>query len=94
MRITFIVVYTVVMAVVGLSSWVFGDALDRIRDRDFGVKSSELNADFTLNNTKSIFVYVFNDKTQLWDRAREETLKNATCDKLHTYVTGNAVGEK
>jgi len=29
-----------------------------------------------------VMLYVYNDKTQLWDRAREETVKNITCDKL------------
>lgn len=33
-----------------------------------------------------IYMYVFNDKTQLWDRAREETLKNASCKRLHGYT--------
>lgn len=31
-------------------------------------------------------LYVYNDETKLWDRARKEDLKNAMCDKLHTYV--------
>lgn len=30
----------------------------------------------------NVRLYVFNDKTQLWDRAREETIKNIRCDKL------------
>lgn len=32
-----------------------------------------------------VWLYVFNDKTQLWDRAREETVKNITCDKLRGF---------
>ena len=36
----------------------------------------------------AIFLYVYDDKTELWNRAREETLRNAACDKLYTYVTG------
>lgn len=27
-------------------------------------------------------VYIFNDKTQLWDRARLDDLKNAKCESL------------
>lgn len=72
MRTIFIIVYTIVMTAIGLSSWVFGDTLNRMHDRNMF--------------QKGIYIYVFNDKTQLWDRAREETLKNATCEKLHTYV--------
>jgi hypothetical protein len=32
-----------------------------------------------------IRLYVFNDKTQTWDRAREETVKNISCDKLRGF---------
>lgn len=32
-----------------------------------------------------VHLYVFNDKTQTWDRAREDTLKNITCDKLRGF---------
>jgi len=34
---------------------------------------------------KGVYLYVFNDTTQLWNRAREESLKNAACNKLHAY---------
>jgi len=30
-------------------------------------------------------LYVFNDDTKMWDRAREETVKNITCDKLRGF---------
>lgn len=32
---------------------------------------------------KTIFVYIFNDETQLWDRATKETLMKADCNKIH-----------
>lgn len=35
---------------------------------------------------ESVFLYVYDDKTQLWNRARNEDLKNAACEKLHTYI--------
>ena len=74
MRTIFVIVYVIaiVVSVVGLCSFVFGDALD------MGLP----------NNDTRIHIYVFDDKTQLWNRAKEETLRNATCEKLHTYVIG------
>jgi hypothetical protein len=32
--------------------------------------------------SKFTYVYVFNDKTQLWDRARLEDLQKADCGKI------------
>jgi hypothetical protein len=36
--------------------------------------------------SKFAHVYVFNDKTQLWDRARLEDLQKADCGKLR-FIT-------
>lgn len=44
-------------------------------------KSSDLTSS-DLDGRLMVRLYVFNDKTQLWDRAREETVKNIQCDKL------------
>lgn len=32
---------------------------------------------------QGVYLYVFNDKTQLWDRAREETVKSIQCNKIY-----------
>jgi len=67
-----LLVSVIIFLVVGVFELSKADTLDRVRDKE--------------KNDTSVFVYVFNDKTELWDRASEETLKNATCEKLHTYV--------
>lgn len=85
MRMTLIIVYAIVMGIAGLSSWAFGNTLYKVHDLD---TLFQYEKSMGIPDGKGIYVYVFNDKTQLWDRAREETLKNATCDKLHTYVKG------
>lgn len=75
----------VIVGIIGIWS-AFGDTLDKVQDREkvfIYEKSMGLHKDDT-----AIYVYVFNDETQLWNRAREETLKNATCAHLHTYVIG------
>lgn len=48
-----------------------------------GVVKSESH-DWRLDMVGKLMVrlYVFNDATQAWDRAREETVKGITCDKL------------
>jgi|LakMenEpi03Aug12_release.lakeMendotaPanAssembly.Ray.scaffolds.fasta_scaffold4548951_1 hypothetical protein len=67
-----LLVSLIIFLVVGVFELSKADTLDRVRDKE--------------KNDTSVFVYVFNDKTELWDKAREDTLKNATCEKLHMYV--------
>jgi len=38
-------------------------------------------------NHKTIYVYVFNDDTQLWNRARADTLQKADCGKIRLLVS-------
>jgi hypothetical protein len=80
------IIYIIVVGSIFNVMGVFADTLDRVRDRD-AVFKYEKSMGVHKNDT-SIYVYVFNDETQLWNRAREETLKNATCAHLHTYVIG------
>lgn len=41
---------------------------------------------FSNKTAEYVYMFVYNDKTQLWDRARKETLQSATCNKLHGYA--------
>lgn len=71
MRIIVGIMCMIIFLTVGLVEWVKGDIYE--------------NAAGSTNSASArlkVRLYVFNDKTQLWDRAREETLKNITCDKL------------
>lgn len=36
---------------------------------------------------KTIYVYIFDDKTQLWNRATVETLMKADCNKIHLLAS-------
>jgi len=51
-------------------------------DRVFAEQNNLISGDV---GRLMVRLYVFNDKTQLWDRAREETLKNISCDKLRGF---------
>ena len=40
----------------------------------------------TKDRPLGIYVYVYNEEKDAWDRAREDTLKTATCDRLKYFV--------
>jgi len=39
---------------------------------------------------KTVFVYIFNDETQMWDRARKDTLQKADCSKIRLLINNDS----
>lgn len=74
-----LVVVLFVGSAILLNSIVFGSVSNDIVTKDIGeFKNSRVDG-------THIYLYVFNDKTQAWDRAREETLRSSPCNRLHGY---------
>jgi hypothetical protein len=89
MRYIVIGIVLIMVGMMGILS-AFGDALDRVRDKDEAIFGYQLGTMKKLEGKTQleipIYIYVFHDGKQVWNRARAEDLKTAACDKLHTYV--------
>jgi len=73
----YIVMICIILTIIG--------CIDIIKVNNDIVFAEQNNLIISSASRLKVRLYVFNDDTNTWDRAREETVKNIACDKLRGF---------